>query len=109
MDQNYELPSDVDVEKELLAALLVRNGEVVPAVAAIVSVADFYRPEHQIIFRVILNLYGQDIPPNVLSIFEEMRQTGALEKKDCLLSCPFMNWTWQAGYQTKSPVSKGIG
>ena len=80
MDQNYELPSDVDVEKELLAALLVRNGEVVPAVAAIVSVADFYRPEHQIIFRVILNLYGQDIPPNVLSIFEEMRQTGALEK-----------------------------
>ncbi|MBQ7493381.1 MAG: hypothetical protein IJT47_03010, partial [Selenomonadaceae bacterium] len=49
MNQNYELPHDVDAEKELLSALLVRNGEKIPAVAAIVSAADFYRPEHRII------------------------------------------------------------
>ena len=47
MNQNYELPHDVDAEKELLSALLVKNAEKIPAVAAIVSVDDFYRPEHE--------------------------------------------------------------
>ena len=75
MNQNYELPHDVDAEKELLAALLVRNGEKIPAVTAIVSADDFYRPEHQIIFRVILDLYAQDIPPNILSVFNELQKT----------------------------------
>ena len=74
MNQNYELPHDVDAEKELLSALLVRNGEKIPAVAAIVSAADFYRPEHRIIFRTILNLYAQDIPPNILSVFNELQK-----------------------------------
>ena len=82
MNQEFELPSDVDVEKELLAALLVRNGEAVPAVAAIVSADDFYRPEHRIIFRVIVQLYAQGTPPNPLSIIDELRKTGELEKVD---------------------------
>ena len=75
MNQNYELPHDIDAEKELLSALLVRNGEKIPAVSAIVSAEDFYRPEHQIIFGVILELYAQDIPPNIRSVFNELQKT----------------------------------
>ena len=82
MTQNYELPHEVDAEKELLAALLVRNGEVVPTVAAIVSTEDFYRPEHQILYRIIVQLYAQGIAPNVISIFEELRKTGEFDKVD---------------------------
>ena len=74
MNQNYELPNAIDTEKELLAALLVRNGESVPAVAAIVSDGDFYRPEHKIIFQMIIQLYAQATPPNALSIFEELQK-----------------------------------
>ena len=74
MNKNYELPHDIDAEKELLSALLVRNGEKIPAVAAIVSVDDFYRPEHQIILRAILTLYAQDISPNILSVFNELQK-----------------------------------
>ena len=69
------LPNDIDTEKQLLAALMLKNGEVVPKVNAIVSAEDFYRPEHRIIYRIILNLYEKDIPPNVLSILEELRKT----------------------------------
>ena len=95
MNQNYELPHDVDAEKELLAALLVRNGEKIPAVTAIVSVDDFYRPEHRIIFRTILNLYAQDIPPNILSIIQELSKTGELGKieRKYLLSIAAMSVT----------------
>ena len=77
MNQNFELPHDIDAEKELLSALLVRNGEIVPAVTAIVSAEDFYRPEHQIIFGVMVELYAQDIPPNILSVFDELKKTKA--------------------------------
>ena len=95
MNQNYELPHDVDAEKELLAALLVRNGEKIPAVTAIVSAEDFYRPEHQIIFRVIVELYAQDIPPNILSIIQELSKTGELGKieRKYLLSIAAMSVT----------------
>ena len=75
MNQNYELPHDVDAEKELLSALLVKNGKIVPEVAAIVSVDDFYRPEHRIIYRVILELSAQGTPPNILSVFNELQKT----------------------------------
>ena len=95
MDQTKELPHDVDAEKELLSALLVRNGESVPAVSAIVFADDFYRPEHRIIFRVILNLYAQDIAPNILSIIQELSKTGELEKieRKYLLSIAAMSVT----------------
>ena len=95
MNQSTELPHDVDAEKELLSALLVRNGEKIPAVAAIVSAADFYRPEHRIIFRTILNLYAQDIPPNILSIIQELSKTGELGKieRKYLLSIAVMSVT----------------
>ena len=75
MDKEFELPHDVDIEKELLSALLVKNGKIVPEVAAIVSADDFYRPEHRIIYRVILELSAQGTPPNILSIFQELQKT----------------------------------
>ena len=75
MNRDYDLPHDIDAEKELLSALLVRNGEKIPAVAAIVSVDDFFRPEHRIIYRAILDLYAQGTPPNVISLFDELRKT----------------------------------
>ena len=95
MNQASELPNNVDMEKEILAALLVRNGEKIPAVSAIVSADDFYRPEHQIIFRTILTLYAQDIPPNILSVFEALRGTEDLKKIDMkyLLSIAAMSVT----------------
>ena len=95
MNQNYELPHDIDAEKDLLAALLVRNGEKIPAVSVIVSADDFYRPEHQIIFRVIVELYAQDIPPTILSIIQELSKTGELGKieRKYLLSIAAMSVT----------------
>lgn len=75
MNQSNDFPHDIDMEKELLSAMLIRNGEIVPAVSAIVKPDDFYRPEHKIIFQIILRLYEQGIPPNLLSIFEELRKS----------------------------------
>ena len=75
MNQNYELPHAIDMERELLSAMLIRRGEIIPKVSNIVTAEDFYRPEHQIIFRVILELYAQGNPSNSLGIWEEVNKS----------------------------------
>ena len=76
MNPSTDLPCNVDMEKELLAAMLIRRGEIIPKVNAILCAEDFYRPEHRIIFQIILRLYEQGNPFNSLSIFEELRKGG---------------------------------
>ena len=75
MDKEIELPHAIDMEKELLSAMLIRRGEIIPKVSNIVTAEDFYRPEHQIIFRVILELYAQGNPSNSLGIWEEVNKS----------------------------------
>ena len=82
MNQNNELPCNVDMEKQLLGAMLIRRGEIIPKVINIVSVDDFYRPEHKIIFKTILRMYAQGAPSNSLSVLEEINKTGDKGKID---------------------------
>ena len=72
--------ADNSAEQHLLSALLIRNGECVPAVTAILSADDFYSPKNRVAFRTIVNLYGKGSPPNLISIMDELRKTGELEK-----------------------------
>ena len=82
MNQNDEQPHDVDVEKELLSAMLIRRGEVIPKVINIVSAEDFYRHEHRIIFQTILRMYEQGNLTNSLGIIEEINKTADKGKID---------------------------
>ena len=75
MNKEIELPHVIDMERELLSAMLIRRGEVIPKIRNIVTAEDFYRPEHQIIFRVILRMYEQGNPSNCLGIWEELNKS----------------------------------
>lgn len=79
MNEN-DFPNDVDMEKQILAALLFKNGEAVPKVNAILSDDDFYRPEHKILYRTICRLFELGTPPNIASIIDELIKTGELDK-----------------------------
>lgn len=59
MNPSTDLPCNVDMEKQLLTAMLIRHGEIIPKVNTILSYDDFYRSEHRIIFQIILWLYEQ--------------------------------------------------
>ena len=75
-----ELPQAIEMEKQVLAAMLMFDNSVVPKIAPILAPDDFFRPEHQIIYTSILKLYSQGINPDILSISEELRKTNELEK-----------------------------
>ena len=56
--------------------MLVRGGEKIPDILNIINADDFYRPEHQLIFKHIVKLYLNGIEPNVYSLIEDMRKAG---------------------------------
>jgi len=68
------------MEKAVLGAMLLKDGEVVPAVCAILREEDFYREEHKIIFRAIMRIVGKKIAPNLLTLVEELRANNEVEK-----------------------------
>ena len=74
-----ELPNVLEMEKEVLSAMLLEDGKVVPAVAAILKADDFYRTEHKIIYTAILKIYESG-RCDFLSLIEELRRTEYLKK-----------------------------
>ena len=74
-----KLPNVADMEGELLSALLLKNGEVIPKISSILSEQDFFVKSHQIIFRAILALHRKGIVPNLLSLIEELKATKQLD------------------------------
>jgi replicative DNA helicase len=68
-----ESPQVIEKEKFVLGSMLLKDGEVVPDVAAILSADDFYRPEHRLIFNAIINLYAKEKVVNILNLTENLR------------------------------------
>ena len=73
-------PNSIEIEKKLLSALMLKEGRVIPNIAAILEPDDFYRVEHQIIYRAITKIFFQGVPPDILAVEEELRKAGELDK-----------------------------
>ena len=73
-------PCAIEMEKSLLSALLLKDGEIIPKVAAILAPDDFYRAEHQIIFRTVTRVYFSGTPLDILAVEDELKKTGELER-----------------------------
>ena len=70
---NLQIPNDVEKEKFVLGSMLLKDGEIIPDIAAILSVDDFYRPEHRIIFNAIFKIYNNKKPVTILSLLDELQ------------------------------------
>ena len=70
-----EFPEAIEMEKQMLSAMFMEEGLVVPKVAAIINADDLYRPEHRLVFQAILRLYAKKLPIDYLAVEEELRKT----------------------------------
>ena len=75
-----EFPEAIEMEKQLLSAMFMKEGLVVPEVAAIIDPDDLYRPEHRLVFQAILRLFAKKQPIDYLAVEEELRKTGDFGK-----------------------------
>ena len=65
----------IELEKKLLSSLMLDEGEAIPQVSTILNAEDFYRPEHRLIYNVLVTLYGQGTPINILLVEAQLRRT----------------------------------
>ena len=75
------LPHDFIMERELLSMMLLKDGQIIPTVNAILTSDDFFFPDHQLVYQIMLSLYSNHTPPNILSIFNELKRNDQLNKR----------------------------
>lgn len=69
-----------DTENFVLSAMLLKNGECVPAVIESLKPDDFYRPNHRVAFSAIVKIYLRGDIPNILTLMQDLMKSGDLEK-----------------------------
>ncbi len=76
---NRDMPHNIEMERAVLGAMLYDNGTV-PEVAEILIADDFYQTGHQRIFKSILKITDRGGVADILTVSEDLRQAGLLEK-----------------------------
>ena len=71
-------PQAVDLEEVVLGALMLEK-EAVNEVIDILTPEAFYKEAHQKIFKAIKDLFGKSEPIDILTVTNELKQTGELE------------------------------
>src|SRR4051812_33146570 len=72
-------PQDVAAEQSVLGGMLLSKD----AIADVVEVLhgnDFYRPAHQLIYDVILDLYGRGEPADPITVSADLTRSGQLAR-----------------------------
>lgn len=72
-------PHSIEAEQSVLGSLLLDNSTW-EGVAEKITDADFYHPDHRLIFRAINHLQNQDQPIDVITVAEELEERGQIEK-----------------------------
>jgi hypothetical protein len=73
------LPQNLDAERALLGSALLDN-EVLTFVQGKLSPDDFYGAGHRVVFRVMLEMRASGLPLDEVSLCEELKARGELEK-----------------------------
>lgn len=74
-------PQVPDIERAVLGAMLFEREAIGAAIEVIGQAEDcFYKPAHGIIYRVITDLYDENLPVDQLTVAERLRQRGVLDQ-----------------------------
>ena len=66
-------PQDIDAEQSVLGSLLIDKDAIIK-IADIITVSDFYRKSHEIIFQAILDLYLKSEPIDLLTVSSRLKE-----------------------------------
>ncbi|MCW2574211.1 MAG: dnaB, partial [Modestobacter sp.] len=72
-------PQDVAAEQSVLGGMLMSK-DAIADVVEVLHGPDFYRPAHQIVFDVVLDLYGRGEPADAITVAAELNRTDQLSK-----------------------------
>jgi len=76
--QEKLIPQSIEAEQSVLSALLL-DTQAINSMTGKLKPEDFYRPAHRIIYQAMLNLHARNIPVDMVTLAEELKQMGKLE------------------------------
>jgi hypothetical protein len=108
-------PQNLEAERGVLGAILLapdRIAEIMP----ILAVADFYRAPHQQIYGAMLDLYARGIPPEAISLCDELTRRDQFEDlggddtiTEIVQSVPHAEYaTYHAGIVRERSISRQV-
>ncbi len=72
-------PQDISAEQSVLGAVLLDN-HCLPDIAATLQPGDFYRENHKIIYRALLELHRKNVEADIITLPNQLRAANELEK-----------------------------
>jgi replicative DNA helicase len=72
-------PQDINAEQSVLGGMLLSKDAIADVVEAVRG-NDFYRPAHQTVFDVILDLYGRGEPADAITVAAELTKRGDIAR-----------------------------
>lgn len=75
-----DVKANIEMEKTLLSALMIKGGVAIPQAAEILKPDDFYRPEHRLIYKALLKLSDENVPVDVLLVENQLEVQGDLKR-----------------------------
>ena len=72
-------PQDLIAEQSVLGGMLLSK-DAIGEVVEIIRQRDFYRPAHELIFDVIIDLYGRGEPADAVTVAAELTKRGEIAK-----------------------------
>ncbi|GAA2629998.1 replicative DNA helicase [Streptomyces axinellae] len=81
MDDQIERtpPQDTEAEKCVLGGMLLSKSAIADVIE-ILDADDLYRPQHETVFRAIVDLYGRNEPADQITLTDHLRSLGLLGK-----------------------------
>ena len=74
------LPCNLQAEREVLGAMLIREGEAISDLESYLSAEEFYSPEHETLYKAMLEVYAQHHIVDLVLLIEHLRRTDNLKK-----------------------------
>ncbi|HEY0870429.1 MAG TPA: replicative DNA helicase [Acidothermaceae bacterium] len=72
-------PQDINAEQSVLGGMMLSKDAIADVVEALHG-TDFYRPAHQTIFDVVLDLYGRGEPVDAVTVAAELTKRGEIAR-----------------------------
>src|SRR5690606_15016700 len=72
-------PHNIEAEQSVLGGMLLSK-DAIADVVEVLRAEDFYRPAHQIIYDVIIDLYGRGEPADAITVLDELQKRGELAR-----------------------------
>lgn len=79
LDDARQPPQDLDAEQSVLGGMLLSKDAIADVLEKL-GPADFYRPAHQNVYEVILDLYGRGEPADAVTVAAELDRHGKLRR-----------------------------